>query len=313
MDGAQADVVTRLAPSPTGSQHFGNARTYLISWLMARSVAGRVILRVEDIDAGRTRPGAIDEAVLDLRWLGLDWDEGPIVQSRRLPLYESALARLQAAELVYPCTCTRADIAAAASAPHEQGGEPTYPGTCARRRVADAATLTRPFAWRFRVDHSPAFVDRFVGAVALDLGRFGGDFVVWKSAGEPAYQLAVVVDDAAGGVTDVVRGDDLLPSTPRQLLLYHALGLNPPRFTHVPLVLDAEGRRLAKRQGGHHLSALRTAGVAPEVVIGHLAASCGWIDSPRPMRPADLIPLFSLDTIPRTPWVVHAALAATLS
>jgi glutamyl-tRNA synthetase len=308
-----AGVVTRLAPSPTGSQHLGNARTYLISWLMARAAGGRVILRIEDIDAGRAKPGAAAEAEADLRWLGLDWDDGPIIQSTRLPEYAAALARLQAAELVYPCTCTRADILRAASAPHETGTEPVYPGTCRGRRVADAAGLARPFAWRFRVTDSPAFDDRFLGHVHDDLRRYGGDFVVWKSAGEPAYQLAVVVDDAAGGVTDVVRGDDLRLSTPRQLLLYRALGLVPPRFTHVPLVVDAEGRRLAKRNNGLRLAALRSAGVRPEAVIGLLAASCGWAAAGERLRAADLIPRFTLATIRREPFAVHAALAATLS
>jgi glutamyl-tRNA synthetase len=176
-----------------------------------------------------------------------------------------------------------------------------------------AAILTKPYAWRFRVAESPRFADRCLGPVAIDLADHGGDFVVWKSAGEPAYQLAVVVDDAAGGITDVVRGDDLLPSTPRQLLLYRALGLTPPRFSHVPLVVDESGRRLAKRNGDLRLATLRSAGIDPRAVVGWLAESCGWNPSARPRSPTELIASFDLATIPREPWVAHAARVATLS
>ena len=201
---------------PTGPvahrrQHVGNARTYLIAWLSARAQGGTVGLRIEDIDSSRNKPGAAEQAVDDLRWLGLDWDGEPVVQTRRLAEHEAALERLKQRELVYPCTCTRADVAAAASAPHADHEGPTYPGTCAHRRAADAATLDRPYAWRFRVTDSPAFADGFLGETHVDLRQVGGDFVVWKSAGTPAYQLAVVVDDAAMGVTEVVRGDDLIP------------------------------------------------------------------------------------------------------
>jgi glutamyl-tRNA synthetase len=299
-------VITRLAPSPTGSQHLGNARTYLASWLLARRSGGRVLLRIEDIDSPRVKAGAADEAVADLRWLGLDWDTGPVVQTQRLPTYESALHRLQAAELVYPCTCTRGDIEAAASAPHAEGEEVPYPGTCSGLRVSDAPGLTgRPIAWRLRVTDSPAFDDRFRGPTAVDLRKHGGDFVVWKSAGTPAYQLAVVVDDADAGVTDVVRGDDLVTSTPRQLLLYRHLGLTPPRFTHLPLVVGSDGRRLAKRHGDTRLRSLREAGVAHEAVVGLLAWSCGWQPDPSPVTAADLVGRFSLATIPAAPFVLR--------
>jgi glutamyl-tRNA synthetase len=307
-------VVGRLAPSPTGAQHVGNARTYLIAWLSARSRGGRVVLRVEDIDSPRVKPGAAEQALEDLRWLGLDWDEGPVVQTRRLALYRSALEQLQARECVYPCTCTRADVGRAASAPHAEHEGPVYPGTCAGRRAADAAALgERPCCWRFRVpERSPAFVDGFRGPTAVDLRAVGGDFVVWKmprapaEAAAPAYQLAVVVDDAAQGVTEVVRGDDLVPSTPRQLLLYEALGLPPPAFSHVPLVVGPDGRRLAKRHGDTRLSALRAAGVRPEALLGLLAWSCGWTDRVRPVSARELVPLFRLHVIPREPFVLTA-------
>lgn len=305
-------LVGRLAPSPTGAQHIGNARTYLVAWLSARSRGGRVLLRIEDIDSPRIRHGAAAQAVDDLRWLGLDWDDGPVVQSARLPRYEQALARLQEQELVYPCTCSRSDIEHAASAPHVEHEGPVYPGTCSGRRVCDAAALDRPFAWRFRVRQTPAFDDGFCGPVRLDLRTLGGDFVVWKSDGTPAYQLAVAVDDADMGVTEVVRGDDLVPSTPRQLLLYEALGLTPPRFVHLPLVVGPDGRRLAKRHGDTRLASLRAAGVRPEAVVGLLAWSCGWLAAIEPIAPAELVRRFDLSTIPRQPFVLQPELLAAI-
>jgi glutamyl-tRNA synthetase len=294
----------RLAPSPTGAQHVGNARTYLIAWLLARSNGASLPLRIEDIDSPRIKPGAAEQILDDLRWLGLDWDGKPVVQSERLPLYERALAGLRERELVYPCTCTRSDVAQAASAPHAGQEGPAYPGTCAKRQASAADGLDRPFAWRFRVTHVPAFRDGYLGDVSLTADALGGDFVVWKSAGTPAYQLAVVVDDAEMGITEVVRGDDLVPSTPRQILLYEALGLAPPRFVHVPLVVGLDGRRLAKRHGDTRLAALRDAGVSPQALIGLLAWSCGWLDRPEPVTPADLLPRFRLGAIPRRPFVL---------
>jgi glutamyl-tRNA synthetase len=293
----------RLAPSPTGAQHVGNARTYLIAWLSARSRGGSVAVRVEDIDSPRIKPGAAEQALDDLRWLGLDWDGEPVVQTTRLARYEAALAELKRQELVYPCTCTRSDVAAAASAPHADQDGPTYPGTCSHRTASDAATLDRPFAWRFRVTDSPAFTDLFAGEVRIDLRKAGGDFVVWKTIGTPAYQLAVVVDDAEMGVTEVVRGDDLIPSTPRQLLLYRALGLTPPQFAHVPLVVGEDGRRLAKRHGDTRLSALRDAGVTAEKLVGLLAWSCGWQAEPEAIEARELFSRFDLAAIPPRPFV----------
>jgi glutamyl-tRNA synthetase len=309
---AARPVVGRLAPSPTGAQHIGNARTYLIAWLSARCRGGRVVLRIEDIDSPRVKPGAGELACRDLRWLGLDWDDGPIVQTERMPLYRSALARLQEQELVYPCTCTRSDVERAASAPHREHESPVYPGTCAGRSVRDADSLgDRAWCWRFRIPAiSPSFVDGFRGPTALDLHTLGGDFVGWKlpragnGDGAPAYQLAVVVDDAAQGVTEVVRGDDLVPSTPRQILLYQALGLIAPSFVHVPLVVGPDGRRLAKRHGDTRLSALRDAGVRAELLLGLLAWSCGWIESIEPIAARDLLPLFRLESIPTEPWAL---------
>jgi glutamyl-tRNA synthetase len=304
-------VIGRLAPSPTGAQHVGNARTYLIAWLSARSQGGRIVLRIEDIDSPRVKQGADRQACLDLQWLGLDWDEGPIIQSERISSYLDALDQLKERDLVYPCTCTRRDVEHAASAPHLENEGPVYPGTCAGRRAGDAVDLAdRPYCWRFRVPaESPAFLDGFRGPTRIDLRQVGGDFVVWKAeilgtASLPAYQLAVVVDDAAQGVTEVVRGDDLLPSTPRQLLLYQVLGLTPPKFAHVPLVVGPDGRRLAKRHGDTRLSALHEVGVRPEMLLGLLAWSCGWIAAIEPITLRELLPLFRLETIPREPFVL---------
>jgi len=257
-----------------------------------------VSLRIEDIDTGRNKPGAVEQAFDDLRWLGLDWDGDPVIQSQRFSFHQQALEELKRQELVYPCTCTRADIALAASAPHLEHENPTYPGTCAHRRAKDAQVLT-DYSWRLRVTDSPPFTDRFLGEQRIDLRLAGGDFIVWRVGNMPAYQLAVVVDDAAAGVTEVIRGDDLLSSTPRQLLIDRALGYTPPHFAHVPLVHGPDGRRLAKRHHGTRVSDLRAAGVKPEAVVGLLAWSCGWIPEVKPISASDLIPKFRWETIPR--------------
>jgi glutamyl-tRNA synthetase len=280
---------------------------------MARQRGGRVVLRIEDIDSPRIKFGASQQAMDDLRWLGLDWDVGPIVQTERFSLYSECLDRLKMQELIYPCTCTRSDVELAASAPHADGGEPVYPGTCSDRRVDDANSLgDRPFAWRFRVSDVPAYLDGFLGPITLNREQIGGDFVVWKSQSGPAYQLAVVVDDAAGGITCVVRGDDLVTSTPRQLLLYRALDLQWPDFAHLPLVVGPDGRRLAKRHGDSRLSAMRAMGVTAEQVLGLLAWSCGWQSDRAPISAAELIPRFNLAAIPPRPFVVTAELLAEI-
>jgi glutamyl-tRNA synthetase len=304
----------RMAPSPTGGLHLGHARTFLIAWLSARSRGGRVIYRAEDLDATRARPAAIDQAMVDLRWLGLDWDEGPdrggpsepYVQSRRKPAYQQCIDSLAASDQIYPCTCTRADIERAASAPHPEDEGPTYPGTCAGRSARDAGALgDRPFAWRFRVPPGPvSWTDRFRGEVGLDPARLGGDFVVDRPGVGPSYQLAVVHDDAAMGITEVIRGDDLVPSTPRQILLYRALGREAPRFGHVPLAVGPDGRRLAKRDGSLRLATLRESGSDPARLVGWLARSCGWSDRIEPSAPDAWLARFDLAAIPRGPWIV---------
>ncbi|WP_337173462.1 tRNA glutamyl-Q(34) synthetase GluQRS [Paludisphaera sp.] len=302
----------RLAPSPTGGLHFGHARTFLIAWLASRRERGPIAMRIEDLDAARARPEATAAALVDLAWLGLDWDEGPdvggprgpYVQSQRRAIHDEALARLKAAELVYPCVCTRAEIERAASAPHAEDEGPTYPGTCAGRSAADAEALgDRPFAWRFRVPDGPVVWDDLVlGPRSLDPARLGGDFLVGRNGLGPSYQLAVVVDDALMGVDRVIRGDDLVPSTPRQILLYRALGWTPPRFGHVPLVLGPDGRRLAKRDGSIKLATLRERGLDPRRLVGLLARSCGLADESIDSAPADWIDAFDLARLPREPW-----------
>jgi glutamyl-tRNA synthetase len=310
------ETVGRLAPSPTGGLHVGHARSFLIAWLAARGASGRMIVRLEDLDATRVRSDARAAILVDLRWLGLDWDEGPdvggpsapYVQSDRLELYASALEELKRAERVYPCTCTRADIERAAAAPHAEDEGPTYPGTCASRTAADARSLAgRPFAWRFRVPPGTvAWCDLVRGELAIDPARIGGDFVVARSDAGPSYQLAVVVDDAAMGVTQVIRGDDLVPSTPRQLLLYRALGLTAPSFGHVPLAIGPDGRRLAKRDASIKLATLRESGVDPRRLIGEIAHSCGLSPDPIPSSARDWIGPFDLRRLPAEPWVVSA-------
>jgi glutamyl-tRNA synthetase len=296
-------LVGRLAPSPTGALHLGNARTFLLAWLSVRARGGRILLRVEDIDGPRVKPGATAATVADLRWLGLDWDGDAVLQSSRLTDYAAAVARLLAAGRVYPCVCTRSEIEDAASAPHESADDgPVYPGTCRGRFASIEAACVetgREPALRFRVDEDAVpFEDAFRG---LQHGRIAGDFVVQKRDGGPSYQLAVVVDDAEQGVTDVVRADDLLPSTPRQLLLYEALGLPAPRFCHVPLVVGEDGLRLAKRHGDTSLRSLREKGVAADVLVGHLAFLCGLRPRGTKCMPREMLKDFDLDKLPRAP------------
>ena len=298
-------TVGRLAPSPTGGLHIGHARTFLVAWLAARSRQGRVVLRIEDIDASRVRPGAAETAIDDLRWLGFDWDDGPYVQSERMDAYRDDLERLRRNDLVYPCTCTRAEIARAASAPHADEEGPSYPGTCSGRSARDADQLgDRPFAWRFRVPPgSVGWDDLIRGRVEIDPRRIGGDFIVARSPFVPSYQLAVVHDDAAMGITQVVRGDDLIPSTPRQILLNRALGGIDRDYGHVPLVLGIDGHRLAKRDGSIKLATLREGGLDPRRLIGWLARSCRWSQDLIPSTPSDWIDRFNFATIPAAPCV----------
>ena len=308
----------RLAPSPTGALHLGNARTFLIAWLRVRSQGGTVVLRMEDLDHPKNKPGAAGAALEDLRWLGFDWDEGPDVggphapytQTERRASYASALAALKATGLVYPCVCSRRDVESGQSAPHAEEGL-YYPGTC-RDRFPDYAAARRTLpagrlpAWRFRVEKGETvrFEDAFRGTYEQDVSALSGDFVLARDPDGAGYMLAVVADDAAMGTTEVVRGDDLLSATPRQLLLYRALGLTPPAFLHVPLVVSEEGRRLAKRHGDTRICALREAGLPPEKIVGLLAWWCGWSAWGERLTLRDLLPRFDLRTLPREPAVL---------
>lgn len=257
-------------------------------------------MRMEDIDTPRVVPGSAETILRDLQWLGLDWDEQPIFQSQRFDHYEQAIARLRSAGLVYPCTCSRKEIQAIASAPH--GDDPTdnqhrYPGTC-RNGVSHRDGRTP--SWRFRMpDQEPAFVDQLNGP---QHGRTGSDFVIKRADGVYAYQLAVVVDDIATRITEVVRGDDLLSSTPRQIALYQALGADAPRFLHVPLLLGEDGVRLAKRHGAISLAELRDQGRTPEQLVGYMAFTLGLLDRDEPITARELVQHFTLNRLRREPF-----------
>lgn len=262
----------RLAPSPTGLLHLGHLRTFWTAFERARSAQGALVLRNEDLDRSRSRREFAQAAIEDLRWFGIDWEEGPdrggscgpYNQSERQPFYEEAFRRLRELGLVYPCHCSRQDIARSASAPHAGEDEPVYPGTCRTRSVATPGKEAKN--WRFRVPEGVLveFDDGGFGPQRFAAGRDFGDFVVWRQDGIPSYQLAVVVDDALMGITEVVRGADLLRSTARQILLYGALGWAAPRFHHCPLMTDEHGNRLAKRHDSLSVRSLREGGATPE-------------------------------------------------
>lgn len=291
----------RYAPSPTGPLHMGNVRTALLAWLQVRLEGGVLIMRMEDLDTPRVRKGSAEQLLEDLRWLGLDWDEGPggpvgpYDQSERLHLYQSALRLLDRKGLIFPCFCSRKDIARAASAPHEgEGRARLYPGTCRPHPHPpfgeELERDGRRAAWRFRVGPDRVeFVDRITGPFHHHMDRDVGDFVLFRTDGVVAYQLAVVVDDILMGVTDVVRGADLLDSTPRQIALFQALGAQPPRFWHMPLVLGPDGKRLAKRDNAHSIAMLREAGRSPESVVGDMAASLGFAQPGASLTPRQLL------------------------
>lgn len=303
-DHAEAPVRGRFAPTPSGRMHLGNVFAALVAWLSARAGGGTVVLRIEDLDPRAQHPGVADALMRDLEWLGLTWDEGPYYQSERGERYARALSSLSERGLLYPCFCTRADLRAA-SAPHASDGALVYPGTCRGLSAEEVArrSLERPPSLRLRVpeEGDPAgtieFLDLAYGRRREVLARDCGDFLVRRSDGVVAYQLAVVVDDALMGVTQVVRGHDLLPSCARQTYLARLLGWEPPQYGHVPLLVAPDGRRLAKRDRDIDLGALRERGVAPQAVVGTLAAAVGLASPGCRAMPEDLVRGFSWDAI----------------
>lgn len=260
----------RLAPSPTGLLHLGHARTFWTAQERARGAGGRLLLRNDDLDAVRCRLEFVATMLEDMRWFGLCWEEPMVSQNERMPLYRATLARLHAAGCIYPCTRSRRDVLAAAGAPHdgEENDEPLYPPQFRPAAGAPLPALTEPVTvnWRFRVPDGErlAFIDGHFGPQHAVAGEVFGDFLAWRKDDVPSYQLACVVDDAAMGVTEVVRGADLRLSTFRQLLLYRALGLAAPAFYHCPLMTDGKGVRLAKRHDALALRTLRAQGRTPE-------------------------------------------------
>ena len=292
----------RYAPSPSGRMHLGNLMCCLLAWLSAKSKGGQVLLRIEDLDTVRCPRVYADAIMDDLAWLGLAAD-GPtptVYQSERSGIYQQYYDILLKKGLVYPCFCSRSQLHAA-SAPHRSDGQVVYAGTCRGLSDAEVArrSLTRAPAFRVRVpDEEIAFTDGHLGRYAENLARDCGDFYLRRADGVFAYQLAVVVDDALMGVTEVVRGSDLLSSTPRQLWLYRELGLTAPQFYHLPLLLAPDGRRLSKRDGDQSLENLR-ARYTPQEIIGKLAYVCGLQDTPAPAAPQELVPEFSWDKVPK--------------
>ncbi len=292
-------LVGRFAPSPSGRMHLGNAWSALLAWLSVRAGGGEMVLRMEDLDPARCRPEYAAQLKDDLLWLGLDWDREQPPQRARGAAYQEIFDALASRGLVYPCYCSRAGLHAA-SAPHTAGGRLIYPGTCRALTPAQRAAQIKKPAWRLIApDRVFSFRDGLRGPVGENLARACGDFIVRRADGVYAYQLAVVADDAAGGVTQVVRGRDLLDSTPRQLYLYELLDAAPPEFFHVPLLTAPDGRRLSKRDRDLDFGALR-ASCTPEQVVGALAALAGWVPPGTRAAARELIALFSWDTVPKT-------------
>lgn len=304
----------RIAPSPTGAQHLGNARTYLLAFWAARRSGARLVLRIEDVDSPRVKPWAVQQAIDDLRWIGVDWEEGPdvggpaapYVQTQRNSLYREAIERLIANNRVYPCACTRKDIESAGSAPHFDHEPAVYPGTCAGWQPGDSVPAVGTYCWRFRVGTQVIeFRDTVLGTQSCIPAFALGDFPITQKNGDPSYQLAVVVDDAAMGITQVVRGDDLVASTFRQIELLRELDLAIPEYAHVPLVCGPDGRRLAKRHGDTRLATLREQGIASSRVVTWAARSAGLLANDEMADTAtDLIERFQWDRLPRQQVIV---------
>ena len=299
--GAATTPTGRFAPSPTGRMHLGNVLSALLSWLSARRQGGRWLLRIEDIDPQRSHRDYALRLMDDLQWLGLTWDGEPLWQSRRGDIYEHYYRRLQAQGLTYPCYCSRADLMAT-QAPHESDGRRVYPGTCRHRPPQPGrAAATRLVA----ADEEIAFCDGHYGEQRVNLAREVGDFIIRRKDGAWAYQLAVVVDDALTGVTEVVRGRDLLLSSPQQMYVARLLGFTPPRYIHFPLLCNAAGQRLSKRDSSLDMGSLRQRYAAPEL-IGLLARLSGLQPDRTPVTPQQLVATFDWSRIPTADIILTA-------
>ena len=308
----------RYAPSPTGKIHVGNARTALVAWLSVRSQGGLFVWRLEDLDGPRVVQGMAEQAENDLQWLGLDWDEGPdrtgdfgpYKQSKRTEVYENALKFLHSRDFLFPCSYSRKDLETLATAPHGSEGSSPYPKSLRPTTLADdwfnrAGLAGADVNLRFKVPSKiVTFEDRVLGLQRENVAETVGDFVVKRRDGMYAYQLAVVVDDLAMGISEVVRGVDLLASTARQILLVEALGGERPAYAHVPLVFNADGEKLSKRDDGLTLESLRSAGVAPEQLVGMFMHSLGMLDEPRRCSATEAVGMFDWERIPHNDWVL---------
>lgn len=287
-----SDIVGRFAPSPTGRMHLGNVFAALLSWLSARSRGGRWLLRIEDLDAGRSRQEYAGQIMDDLEWLGLTWDGEPVYQSQRSDVYEHYFHQLENQGWTYPCYCTRADLLAT-QAPHESDGRVVYPGTCRQKPPQDGPSATRLIT----PDETMTITDGHYGNYSVNLAHQVGDFIVRRRDGAWAYQLAVVIDDALMGITEVVRGRDLLLSSPQQLYIANLLDLPSPRFAHIPLLCNTAGQRLSKRDLSLDMGTLRTHHT-PADITGMLAWLAGLTSQPVPQSAAEFLPLFEWAKIP---------------
>ena len=284
--------IGRFAPSPSGRMHLGNVFSAMLAWLSIRSCGGRLVLRIEDLDPDRCRPAYADTLKRDLEWLGLTWDTEQTPQSRRSEAYREMFSRLEERGLIYPCYCSRTELHAA-SAPHASDGTVLYAGTCRNLTPSERAAKTKAPCWRVRVpDEDVSFTDGVQGEYTQNLAHGCGDFILRRADGVYAYQLAVVTDDAEAGVTQVVRGNDLLSSTPRQIWLQRQLGFPKPDYYHVPLLVAPDGRRLSKRERDLDMGALRER-YTPEALLGLLAHACGLLSHSEAVRADELAKEFS--------------------
>lgn len=302
-------TIGRFAPSPTGRMHLGNMFSALLSWLSAKSKNGQWLLRIEDIDPQRSRMEYAKLLMDDLQWLGLTWEGEPVFQSQRTDIYEHYYNMLKQQGLTYPCYCTRADLLAT-QAPHESDGRVVYPGTCRPKKVEGRGLKVeggRPAATRLMVaDEDVSFTDGHYGTQTVNMAHHVGDYIIRRKDGAWAYQLAVVVDDGLMGVSEVVRGRDLLLSSPQQISLSRTLGFTPPQFIHLPLLINDAGQRLSKRDSSLDMGVLRQHYTAPEL-IGRLAYYAGLLPDPQPTMPNQLLNVFSWEKVPHNDITVSAS------